>query len=398
MTDHDFAEIWRLPGPGGYVHELARLVRGGQHVLAIVPKYIAHHAEYSNALSVAIASELEESKRVLPSATQGPLAAAFGFEVSFDFDQFPTTVAELVVHEDVAGRTFICNAADLEPRHAAELPIFLKRLDDETRSIAKSDRGTMVFVVSRDQIPADSESATMARLWYWDRISRWDVAALVARSMSTRSSTGVLAEVRLESILELARWDFVLAVEMAQSWTDDEVGLASLLATQALVTQPSPEIRRTGSRHPPEASRDAWDQGLVDSWHGEPGYKPAALSSAAVQHARLIWTAQARVFLPWIEVRRVRIERMVRDKLGEARMEAAVKEYTTRFPGFDDDTPTVEISTLARIVSARFGGTEPRLRATAKALRDARNQLSHLKPLTSAALGQLVSDCAWLDN
>ncbi|UOE45589.1 hypothetical protein [Agromyces larvae] len=396
MIEYDFAELWRLPGPGSYVREVARLARGGQHVLAIVPKYIADNAEYSNALSVAIANQFDDSKRVLPSADQGHLSVAFGFEVSYDFDEFPTTVDELITHNDVVGRTFICNAADLDAEHIAELPNFLRRLDIESRLVARSDRGTMVFVVGREHAPDDTESVATARLWYWDRITRWDVAALVAHTLSARSANGVIAEVRLETIVELARWDFMLAVDMADSWTDDESGPETLLAQEMLEILPHTPIRRSRSGQPPEAFRDEWDRGVVEAWHGEPCYKPAALSSAGGRHDRLVWSAQARVLMPWIEVRRVRVERIVREKLGPSRMDAAIDEFATRFPAIDNDSSTVEIATLARIISARFGNTEPRLRATARALRKARNRLSHLEPLTQAAIGELVSECAWL--
>jgi len=393
-----FADIWRLPGPGGFVQEVARLARGGQHVLAIVPKYVAEESEYSDALAVAILNELGESRRVFPNAKVGGLAGAFGFEVSDDFDRYPTTVPELINHVDVVGRTFVCNTRDLDPAHLAELPTFLSRLDDESRPVPRTDRGTMIFILSSDLVPHDAESVATARLWYWDRVARWDVAALLASQTSWHRVSGVLGEVRLETIIEIARWDFILALDIAHEWTHDEFELSVILDRHAANVPASTVVRRTAQKEPPELNLTAWDQGLVEAWHGEPGYKPATLPSTDRRLERLLWSAQARVLLPWIEIRRVSIERLVLEKLGSRRMESAVRELATSYPGAEDDSTVVEIALLARIIAVRLGNAEPRLRTTARVLRDARNKLAHLTPLPSGHLDRMISECAWLDE
>ena len=98
-----------------------------------------------------------------------------------------------------------------------------------------------------------------------------------------------------------------------------------------------------------------------------------------------------------MEIRRVRVETIVREKLGPDKMAAAIEHHSTRYPDVDFDATLIELPTLARIVNARFGRSEERLRETTRLLRAARNRLAHLKPLDRDDLDELVQKCAWLD-
>lgn len=393
-----YADIWRLPGPSRFVQEAARLARAGQHVLAIVPKYIARNDEYTDALVVSLLTELEESRRVIPNPSQGGIASAIGFEISSGFDEYPTTVPELIVHDDFAGRIVICSAADLDTKHLVDLPRFLSRLDAESRPVPGSQRGTMIFVVSQDLLPPDADSATTARLWYWNRVARWDVAALLASRHSPHAPGDVAGEVRLETIIEMVRWDFQLALELSKDWAGDEPIAVTLAKIPTLDSTPDRLHRTIGRQQPPDSLLNSWDDGLVEAWHGDPGYKPAALPHADDRLDRLLWSAQARVLLPWIEVQRVRIEQIVRRKLGDARLASAAEALSTKYPGVEEDTSAIEIALLARIIAVRLGSTEPRLRSTAAILRDARNKLAHLLPVPPSNLTRMVSECSWLDR
>ena len=144
-------------------------------------------------------------------------------------------------------------------------------------------------------------------------------------------------------------------------------------------------------------SVELWDEGAFEAWHGAPGFAPASTAGGENGSlARLLWSAQSRVLMPWIEVRRVKVEQILRTKLTPDRMGAAVDQYATRFPGVEFDPTLVELATLARIITARLGRTEERLRSTTNVLLHARNRLAHLKPLTDDDLQELVQTCAWL--
>jgi len=394
MTLH--SDIWRLPGPGGFAREVAHLAGGGQHVLAVIPRYIADNPSYSDTLAVAVQNELDDPRRLYPASSQGSLAGSLGFNMTDDFDGAPVTVSDLLTHGDVAGRIFVCNATDLDSAHMSELPTFLRRLDDESRSVPSSVRATMIFILNHGLLPQDPASVATARVWYWDRVARWDVAALLAGHSVADDLAGVLGEVRLETIIEAARWDFELAIKIAQDWSGENQEIAAILNRNGRPSPTGKAVRQVAQKRPPEAQIAAWDSGGLESWHGVCSIRPEFFIERHDGAVGIFWSAQSRVLLPWLEIQRVHVEAIIREKLGSDKMNAAVELYSTRYPDIEYDATLVEFSTLARIVNARFGRSEQRLQDTTGLLRSARNRLAHLDPLSRDELHQLVQTCAWL--
>jgi hypothetical protein len=397
MTLH--SDIWRLPGPGGFVRELARLAEGGQHVLAVVPRFIADDPSYSDALAVAIQNALEDPRRLYPAASQGGFVSALGFNMTDEFDGAPATIPELITHADVAGRVFVCNAADLDSPHLAELSTFLQRLDGESRSVPRSERATMIFILGRDILPEDPASVATTRVWYWDRVARWDTAALLAQHSAPGDLAGVLGEIRLETIIEVSRWDFELAIEIAHDWSGNDLEIGEIISRRPPSAPFDKTIRLIAQKRPPElrAHVEAWDGGVLESWHGIPTTAPASSLDRQNGLIGLFWSAQSRVLLPWLEIQRARLERLVREKLGPVKMTAAVEHYSTKYADIDFDPSLVELATLARIVNARFGSSEEKLSTTTRLLRSTRNRLAHFQPLRRDELLELVQTCGWLD-
>lgn len=391
-----YTDVWRLPGPNGFVRDIARTATGGQHVLAILPRYISDDPEYSDALAAAILNELDSHQRVYPSSANGGLVGALGFAMIDSFEDPPMTVPALITHPDVAGRIFVCNATDLERMHRAELPQFLQRLNDESRPVPASERGTMIFVVSSAQFHRDPASVAMTPHWYWDRVARWDVAAFIA-ARHPKLAVGVAGEVKLETVIEIARWNFEIADDLSRDWALDGFNasdwVGARLGRHPAISAP----RQTVLNRPPDSHQDLWNEGIVESWHGVPEVAPTSFDAQPNSTERLIWRAQARVMLPWLEVRRVRIEQRVRDQLGAQRMSAAVEDFSPRFPGIGIDPSLIELATLARIISARLGRSEERLGRTTRLLVDARNRLSHLRALAGDEIEHLVDQSQWLN-
>lgn len=390
-----YGDIWRLPGPSGYVREIARMASRGQHVLAIVPHFIGSDPEYSDSLAVAILNELDSQHRVYPSESNGGLVSALGVAMTDDFDDAPSTVPGLISHPDVVGGTFLCNASDLDREHRAELPSFLDRLSNESRPVATHDRGTLIFVLGRDLINQDPTSVAMVPIWYWDRVTRWDTAALIA-GRHPELPSGVVGEVRLEVITEIARWDLETADELAQDWASDSFRLREWVSGRSLPTPPATPPRKAPLAEPPASHLESWDSGTVDSWHGSPEVSPLHVENRSDLLDRLTWRAQARVLLPWLEIRRVRVEQLVRERLGAKQMANAVVDYAPRFPGVEIDPTLIEIGTLGRIINARLGRSEDRLKQTTRLLTSARNRLAHLTALSDDDLVELVKQSAWL--
>jgi hypothetical protein len=367
-------------------------------VLAVLPRFLSENDECCDALAAAILNELDHQSRVYPSVADGSLVAALGFTMTDGFDEAPTTMPALIAHPDVLGRTFLCNAGDLDQEHRLELGQFIVRLNDESRPLPMAGRATIVVILGRDSFERDPASPAMTAIWYWDRVARWDTAALLASTSGVDLPGGVAGEVRLETIIEVARWNFELALELAGEWASAQFDVVAWLGTTDHPTSGLVPPRRTALKQPPESHLAEWDAGVVEAWHGVPGIAPIVDVQRAGGIERLIWRAQSRVLMPWLELRRVRIEQIVRETLGATRMELAVAEYTYRFPGVEHDPEsTVELATLSRIISARIGRSNNRLRDTARQLVSARNRLAHLRPLPEDDVAVLIRESSWLD-
>lgn len=194
---------------------------------------------------------------------------------------------------------------------------------------------------------------------------------------------GVLGEIQTETAIELAKWNLDLAFDLAQSWDGDIVTLPTVTSQICLDV----DILGSGAvrQQPPDGLLDAWDAAMVDGWHEKVCIAPCHRLGGVVDVSRHLWSAQARVLLPWIEIRRQDLERAMTHFLGDARMRSAIKEFSR-----EESVPVPEIGLLNRIADARIGRTNPPLRDAARALRKARNQLAHLKPVQPAALNELI--------
>jgi hypothetical protein len=104
----------------------------------------------------------------------------------------------------------------------------------------------------------------------------------------------------------------------------------------------------------------------------------------------VVWAAQARVLLPWIEERRSAAFEKVIKELGPNRLAAVLRD---RFdPPVEADT-LIEIGTLDRVVRMVSGGRDAALRDATRRLRDARNSLAHLRPLSLGEQASLTASC-----
>lgn len=395
------ADIWRLPGPGSYVAELARTVVGGRHVAAILPQYLATDVDRAGTLASALVDELPNAVRVHPYGGDGPLVEALGRDLTYS-DEHPVTVPELLGHEDLHEKVIVCVQSDLDDEHQGELPEFLRRLQTDSRSIETSQRCTFVVITDRSGLPsfAGNEHAdvTLANSWYWHRVSRWDVAAHMAITSAgpTGPELGVLHEVRTETIIEVARWDLDLAAHLSVSWSGQVSELSGLCQRPQQDIDTLSAAGRVGAR-PPEALLEAWESGLVEGWHESVCIAPTHRLERTSELNRLLWSAQARVLLPWIEINRHRLEEAVLKALGRELFHRALTQHAT--VGFNPSRSedVAEIGLLHSVIFS-YLRSDARMSTAARALRDARNKLAHLTPLAQGQLDQLVRACAFLQG
>lgn len=399
--------VWQLPGPRGFVRDIVAEHRRGRHVATVLPLALASDAGFTDSLSVALLEEFAgqsvNARRIYDAGPDASVLEAFCQALIFD-DQ-PATIPDLLIHPEVRGMVAVVVAQDLGAQARDELSPFLRRVELETHAAGHTRRLSVVAIVTRSQLPAfpggASSEIALTSIWWWARIARWDVAAHIAGLAGQGRLSGVLEDVRTESIVELARWDLDLAERLADAWSGELSALPSLLGDcgSAAANGNSGHAgawkgaaARAGLR-PPDPDVELWDQRVMDGWHDRESVTGRSLTAAPDKLSRVVWAAQARVLLPWIEECRSALLARVTEALGTGRLTAVLRD------GFDlpvkADT-LVEIGVLDKVVQMAIGSGNPELRYASRRLREARNALAHLRPLSLAEQESLVAACASL--
>jgi hypothetical protein len=414
--------VWRLPGPHSFVREIVAEHRRGRHVASVLPRELAADADFTDSLGVALLDEFaSQSVGARRIHDAGPNASIFEtFCQALIFDDPPATVPELLVHPEVRDIVAVVVAGDLCPAAREELPGFLRRVELESHAAGMARRLSVVAVVSRSQLPTfaggASSDVALTSIWWWARLARWDVAAHIAGLAVPARLGGVLEDVRTESIVELARWDLDLAERMAGAWSGELGALAALLGDCGTTANGRPRRSRaartwngtgvsgTGAGvpgtgpagaglQPPEPDLELWDQRAVDGWHDRQSVTASSLTASPEKLSRVVWAAQARVLMPWIEERRSALLDRVTEALGASRLAAVLS--TGLSPPVKADA-LVEIGVVDKVVQMAIGAHDPGVRDASRRLREARNSLAHMRPLSLAEQENLVAACTCL--
>lgn len=395
--------MWRLPGPRGFLADIVAEHSRGRHVAVVLPEALAAAPGFTDSLAVALLEEFAgrfDVQRVYDAGAGRPVLDAF--REALVMGEPPATVADLLGHEETGDRVAVLVAADLSGAARAGLPAFLQRVALESHASGYGQRLSIVVVMTRGELPAfpggTSSDIALTSIWWWGRVNRWDVAAHIAGLGAARGGqAGVLAEVRAESIVEVARWDLDLAERLTSQWSGDPAELPAVLGEPG---RGGPDGRRGPSPaaagpsgawdglRPPDALLGPWDRRSLDRWHEQPSGSGRSLATTAGGLSRVVWAAQARVLLPWVEERRSALLYRVKETLGHRRF-ADVLQHGFQPPVTPDGS--VEIGVLDRLARKTIGSADPELCEAARHLRQARNLLAHMTPLTLAHQESLVS-------
>lgn len=383
--------IWRLSGPDGMLGQITQEVSRGRHVAVILPAYLAHEEAFVDGLMASLMRTLreagEEPRRAV--VADGEPIAQFAECLVFAEEQ-PVVVSDLLDHSDAAGLTGVVDCTGVTRDRSSLFSDLLTRIAVESRPRPAERRPRFVVIGSRHllpRLPGGQTDVTLESVWWWGRLTRWDVGARLAPIIEATPGEAMLREVRLETVLEVCRWDLDLAEELAAGWDGDPGSLPRTIAEAGKARGKSPGVvPRTGrstASQPEECLLDHWDEGRVDLWHRECAASPLDLLDQpnGIEHA--VWAAQARVLLPWIEVRRQELLRRLSDRYGDAvRRAVATLDGTGRTP--------LEVGPLYQVAREVVPRTEPALRYAARQLMVGRNRLAHLQSLTVADQSELT--------
>jgi hypothetical protein len=399
---------WRLPGPRGFLRDMVAEQRRGRHVTAVLPRVLAEDTEFTDSLAVAILDELAShspaQRRVYDAGPEASVLDAFS--QALVWEDPPATVCDLLDHPDAKDTVAVLVAHDLSERARGELSEFLAAVERQSHAYGTAGRLSIIAIAGRGELPlfptGTSSDAALTTIWWWGRVARWDVAAHIAGRIQ---AAGVLGDIRTESIVEVARWDLDLAERLAAAWSGDPADLPPLLSRHGTGSRASPSgaspspspgrclpAQPAGLRPPGEVLA-WWDEYLVDSWHDIVSASPRGRTADGSTLDRMLWAAQARVLLPWIEERRsVLLGRVIRE-MGRVRLEQVLRSKFSPPVTLDS---ALEIGVLDRVVQMSIGGTGPQLSDISRRLHKARNALAHMRSLSLAEQEGLTAACAFL--
>lgn len=393
------ARVWRLPGPSAFIHDIGTELIRGRHVAVVLPSALCTDEPFTDSLAVALIEHLHthqlHPQRVHPQHEARSLLDNLCEALVWRDGDIPATVPELLFCPEVAGSVGVLVAADFCSSQRQELPGLLRRVETESRAHTDSSgRLSLVAIVDHRQLPSFSGGADtevgMATIWWWGRVARWDATAhVVGLNPGTRASD-VLEETRLETIVDVARWDLDLGERLASAWNGEPAELISHLRPATSWTESVARNGHAADFRPPLPLMDAWDERAVDSWHGSPRMEAAFLAADEGEMSRVVWAAQARVLLPWVEQRRVRLLETVIGLLGPRRFDEVLVRRLALEPSSD---ALIEIGVLDRAVRIGLGKTRADITEASRRLRVCRNAMAHLTPLTLSEQSGLVAAC-----
>ena len=372
----------------------------GRHVVTVLPEVLASDAAFTDGLGVAVledfARQSVSARRVYDAGEDTPILDTVS--QALIFDDPPATVSALLRHPEVKNTVAMVVARELGTHARNGLSAFLTRVELESHAERNyAQRLSFVAIVDRGQLPGfrggASSDAGMTSIWWWARVARWDVAAHIADLAERVALPGVLADVRTESIVEVARWDLDLTEHLVLTWEGEPTDLPSLLkdwrGESAPVVSASGQVRADGLR-PPNAVLPSWDQRVIECWHDQLSVAPCSLAAEPERLGRLVWAAQARVLLPWIEERRSALQTRVTELLGTPRLASMLSEW------FDPPVEAqglVEIGALDTLIRRALGSKNTELRDASRWLREGRNRLAHMRPLSLGDQQSLLAAC-----
>jgi hypothetical protein len=390
--------VWRLAGPQALIREVVAEQPRGRHVAVVLPAALAADQPFTDSLAVSLLEEFSRrsvtTRRVYNTGEPGSVLKTFCQALIFDNE--PVTIPDLLGHPEVTDTVAVVVATDLCSPEQRELAQFLQRVELESHAGETARRFSIVAVVSRSQMPdfagGASSDVAMTSIWWWGRVARWDVATYIAGLPGPGDLDGVLAEVRAETVVEVARWDLDLAEELTSSWSGEPADLPSLLKDWRRV--PDLQLRDPGlvseTVRPPDQLLAHWDERAVERWHHHHCVSGCSLVTDPGKLDRVVWAAQARVLLPWIEERRAAQQAQVIGFLGPQRWESVLQDC---FQHPMSASSPLEIGALDRVVRMTIGSRDVKLKDAIRRLRDARNCLAHMRPLSLGEQSSLVAAC-----
>jgi len=374
-------EVWQLPGPKNFLRRVVGSVSGGACCAVVLPSTKTPPgvgAELARTFSDrAISPYPSHVSTLWPALTDSREIEATGPRViaellHLDFDPGSRIDAPAVAgHHDREREVVIVDACGRCPDDQEAVSSLLTAFAAANNTLPISDRLGFVAILddaaTAKRIVAD---LTVIISWWWGVVGPLDAHVWASR-------LGVVDTLDRTVLTELGGWDFELLERLAAPGTRPVDGIESLAYGGDLPIHLEGETARDT---PPDHCLELWSRGLAQSWAGRIRLAPGLLRETRTDLLRRReWMAQVAVFFPEIEIARSRLANAVL-------VEATRRGLPRESEGLDGEVVPIdelEIGALGRFVrgyrSLQLGNKQ--YDAIFK-LRDARNALAHLDPLS----------------
>lgn len=353
-------EWWSLPGAGGFVDEVEGDLRRGRNVVLSLPRHVP------DGLRAAVQRRLRDDWlwTTLPaSETEGrtPPDVLFG-RCATRAREGRRSAAVFAEHGSEEPRIIWVDAIAGQAWPAWRQ--FLTDYEQACRAIP-ADRRSALCVVRLGEAAVETieNNVCLSEHRYRGRVSDLDMLLFATMRLSCRQLSPARRRLLATVIARLAPWDPALA--------DVLIDLQP-----AQVLDPHPALRAFAMERGWDAVPPSWAVGSLDEVEGREHAHSAAVALADTRGeiARRIWSAQVEVLFPWVEEKR----RELIDQLpGILRV-----PFTREDGSVIHDVGDLEIGVVYHQLSSATGISSEK-RHLARLLRDVRNSLSHLEPLSA---------------
>lgn len=399
-------EWWQMPGPATLIERVVRDLESGLCAVVSLPEY--GPPDFRQA--VKRVAQRPNAQRDWYRITELPLPdqslAEWLWEQWLPSEDNPCppnlTVAKLLAQPSIPSGA-ICELPSLKQVNLTKWLRFMGDYQQALQQIARQYRIVLLVVVeegaSLTQLPRlDQPQLTFHR--YQQQATRLDMLLFLTQALrpTVPLNTPIERELRINCAAALFPTDPVLALQSAESGPFDPSALQVELENQqrqrGWPSQPTPT---NGS---PDSD---WAHGLVGYADGQPEIHLCAphAGSLTSRIRRSLWLAQVRVLLPWMEQQRWRLLH-IPDVKRYLRSELQSRPYEKQFDGrptiIIQEPEKLEFAHILAVICRRHKPQanagylkSSRLHNQLELLRDRRNDLSHLSPLTEYQVVELLA-------
>lgn len=361
---------WTLPGPASFLDGVVEALRDGSNVAIAVPANAV--PDLAPTLDYRLGDEGFRLSRISDPTDELPIDALYS-QLDFDTAQ-PTirTVASLLANLSDKAVLFIDS---VRPENWTAWKGFLDDYASASRSIGVFDRSQILLIARGVPLSQFVSKAPALERFVWDgQISEADVLSYILHSQrKAGSAMNLHARLCSRIISRICSWDIDLVDRMISlSWHelfDPYSALEAIASTE-------------GVQYPTAPS---WEEGGISTIDGEQVKHALCIWKSGDPSGELrmrLWAAQAGELLPLLELKR----RKLAECVGATR-----KIPTTATLNGDGvrDLQEVELGGLLHLARV-YKLPEDIVRSLSK-LRDLRNKLAHLTPISADEAANLLA-------